>query len=278
MSSNSFEFSLEGASTPYIRTEKQSIQALASKVPQVTIAFWIIKIAATTLGETGGDALSMTMNLGYLLSTVVFMVFFLIVLAWQVKAKVFHPFLYWAVIVATTTVGTTMADFADRSLGVGYVGGSLMLFALLMIVLGLWHYSAGAISFNQITSPKVEIFYWLTILCSNTLGTALGDFLADTSGVGYERGALVFGGALVVVAGAYFFTGISHTLLFWTAFILTRPLGATLGDLLTKPREHGGLDLSRITSTLVLAVFMVICIFLTGSKPGEHPGDGKKSF
>src|ERR1700757_274993 len=227
--------------------------ALASKVPQVGLAFWIIKIAATTLGETGGDALSMTLNLGYLLSTGIFMVCFLVALSAQIRAKSFHPLLYWTVIVTTTTVGTTMADYADRSLGIGYVGGSLILFALLMAVLGLWRYTVGSISFSNITSTRVEVFYWVTILFSNTLGTALGDFLADTSGVGYERGAMVFGGALALVAAAYFFTKTSRTLLFWTAFILTRPLGATLGDLLTKPRENGGLNLSRITSSLVIA-------------------------
>jgi len=253
------------------------IPALASKVPHVALAFWIIKIAATTLGETGGDALSMTMNLGYLLSTAIFMVCFLVAIAFQIKAKKFHPFLYWTVIVTTTTVGTTMADYADRSLGVGYVGGSLILFTIPMIVLGLWKYSVGSISFSDITSPKVELFYWTTILFSNTLGTALGDFLADTSGVGYERGALVFAGALTLIAAAYFFTQISRTFLFWAAFILTRPLGATLGDLLTKPRENGGLNLDRISSSLVIAVFMIACILITGRKAGQHPGEGQKS-
>lgn len=246
-----------------------------SKVPQVAIAFWIIKIAATTLGETGGDALSMTLNFGYLLSSVIFMACFLIALWVQVRAKAFHPFLYWTVIVTTTTVGTTMADYADRSLGVGYTGGSLILFVVLMAVLALWRFSAGKVSFSDISSTKVEIFYWVTILFSNTLGTALGDFLADTPGVGYERGALVFGGALTLVALAYFLTNISHTILFWLAFILTRPLGATLGDLLTKPRSSGGLDLSRIASSLVIAIFMVACILLTKQTAGEHPGNSK---
>ena len=250
-------------------------RAATSKVPQVAFAFWVIKIAATTLGETGGDALSMTLNLGYLLSSVIFMACFLVALWVQVRARTFHRFLYWTVIVTTTTVGTTMADYADRSLGVGYPGGSLILFATLMAVLALWRYSAGKVSFSDITSPKVEIFYWVTILFSNTLGTALGDFLADTPGVGYERGALVFGGALSVVALAYFFTNLSHTVLFWTAFILTRPLGATLGDLLTKPCHTGGLNLSRITSSLVIAAFMVACILLTEQKAGGHPGEEK---
>lgn len=246
--------------------------ALDSKVPQVAIAFWIIKIAATTLGETGGDALSMTMKLGYLLSTAIFMVFFIVALLFQLRAKKYHAFLYWTVIVATTTVGTTMADFADRSLGMGYPGGTLTLFIALMIVLAIWRYSAGSVSFTDITSPKVETFYWITILFSNTLGTALGDFLADTNGVGYERGALFFSGLLTLVAAAYFFTKISHVLLFWAAFILTRPLGATLGDLLTKPTSDGGLNLGRITSSLVIAAFMVLCIFFTSRKAGGHPG------
>lgn len=250
--------------------------AITNKVPQVAIAFWIIKIAATTLGETGGDALSMTMNLGYLLSTAIFIVFFLVAVTAQIKAKSFHRFLYWTVIVATTTVGTTMADFTDRSLGVGYAGGSLILLALLLIVLALWKVSAGTISFADITSPKVEMFYWLTILFSNTLGTALGDWLADTEGVGYERGALVFIGALSLVAAAYFFTKLSHTLLFWTAFILTRPLGATLGDTLTKPVANGGLNLSRITSTLAIGAFMIVCILFTSRSAGRHPGDDAK--
>ncbi len=272
MSANPSAFQLEQSWASPRPEAETSRSAFASKVPQITIAFWIIKIAATTLGETGGDALSMSLNLGYLLSTGIFMAFFLAALSSQLKAKAFHSFLYWTVIVATTTVGTTMADFADRSLGIGYVGGSLILFAALMIVLALWRYSVGTVSFNNITTRKEEIFYWTTILFSNTLGTALGDFLADTSGVGYERGALVFSALLAVVAGAYFFTNISRTLLFWSAFILTRPLGATLGDLLTKPRDHGGLDLSRITSSLVIAAFMVACIVVAGNRAGKHPG------
>lgn len=244
--------------------------AVSNKVPEVTLAFWVIKIAATTLGETAGDALSMSLNLGYALSTGIFFVCFVVALVAQVRAKSFHPFLYWLVIVTTTTVGTTMADFADRSLGVGYVGGALILFALLLLTLGAWWFSTGSVSVTNITSPKVEVFYWVTILFSNTLGTALGDFLADTSGLGYEGGALVFAAALVLVALAYFYTKISHTMLFWTAFILTRPLGATLGDILTKPHENGGLDLSRISSSLVIAAFMIIGIFLTAQRAGRH--------
>jgi uncharacterized membrane-anchored protein len=241
-----------------------------NKVPQVALAFWIIKIAATTLGETAGDALSMTMNLGYAVSTVIFFAFFLITATAQIAAKSFYRFLYWAVIVATTTVGTTMADFSDRSLGIGYLGGSLILFALLMLVLGSWWLSVGTVSVNNITTPNVETFYWVTILASNTLGTALGDWLAD-SGPGYEGGALVFGGALALIAAAYFFTRASHTLLFWMAFILTRPLGATLGDTLTKPVTDGGLNLSRIESSLAIAIFMVICILFTSQRAGGHP-------
>jgi uncharacterized membrane-anchored protein len=243
-----------------------------SKVPQVTLAFWIVKILATTLGETGGDALSMTMHLGYAVSTLIFFAIFIVSVAAQVAATRFHPLLYWLVIVATTTAGTTMADFADRSLGIGYVGGSLILFALLMMALGAWRLVVGSVSVSMITSPRVEIFYWVTILFSNTLGTALGDFLADDSGLGYEGAALVFAGILVLVAAAYFFTEISHTLLFWAAFILTRPLGATVGDTLTKPLTDGGLDLSRISSSAVIAIVMILCILFASQRAGTHPG------
>jgi len=244
----------------------------SSKVPEITLAFWVIKIAATTLGETAGDALSMTLNLGYAVSSVIFFAFFIATATAQIRARSFHRFLYWAAIVATTTVGTTMADFADRSLGVGYLGGSLILFAILMIVLGLWKFSTGSVSVNAITSPRVETFYWVTILASNTLGTALGDWLADDTGLGYEGGAFVFAAGLALLAAAYFYSRVSHTLLFWAAFILTRPLGATLGDTLTKPIAHGGLDLSRIASSLFIAIFIVVCIFLTSRRAGGHPG------
>jgi uncharacterized membrane-anchored protein len=242
-----------------------------SKVPEVTLTFWIIKIAATTLGETGGDALSMTMNLGYAVSTAIFAAFFIITAAAQVRAQRFYAPLYWAVIVATTTVGTTMADFADRSLGIGYVGGSLSLAALLVLVLALWRIVVGSVSVDHIASPRVELFYWATILFSNTLGTALGDFLAD-AGPGYEGGALVFAGALALVALAYFFTETSRTVLFWLAFVLTRPLGATVGDLLTKPHANGGLDLSRITSSSMIALFIVACVVILPQRAGSHPG------
>jgi uncharacterized membrane-anchored protein len=254
----------------------ENSSASFNKVPEVTLAFWVIKIAATTLGETGGDALSMTLNLGYALSTLVLFGIFVAFVWAQIASKRFHPFLYWAVIVATTTVGTTMADFADRSLGVGYVGGSLILFAILMATLAIWKFVVGSVSVNDIVSPKAETFYWLTILFSNTLGTALGDFLAD-SGLGYEGAAVVFAGLLALIAAAYFRTRISHTLLFWMAFILTRPLGATVGDMLTKPRANGGLDLSRITSSAVIAVFIIGCIALTSKAAGGHPGTHKDS-
>jgi uncharacterized membrane-anchored protein len=245
----------------------------ASKVPEVTLAFWIIKIAATTLGETGGDAVSMTLNLGYLVGTAIFAVFFLVLAAAQIRAKAFHPWLYWAVIVATTTVGTTMADFADRSLGIGYTGGVSILFALVLLSLGMWHRTEGSVSVNRIASPRAEAFYWVTILFSNTLGTALGDWAADDGGLGFEGGALVFGAAILVIAALYFATNVSRTLLFWAAFILTRPLGATLGDLLTKPVANGGLHLGRIVSSLVIAAFIVGCIALLPQRAGQHPGE-----
>jgi uncharacterized membrane-anchored protein len=259
------------ASPERVRGMNRPPEIALSKVPEVTLAFWIIKIAATTLGETGGDALSMTMHLGYALSTAVFFSLFIGAVAAQVASKSFSPLLYWAVIVATTTAGTTMADYADRSLGIGYVGGSLMLFTILMIVLGLWWLSMGTVSVNNITSRKAELFYWMTILFSNTLGTALGDFLADSSGLGYEGAAIVFAGALALVAGTYFYTKVSRTLLFWSAFILTRPLGATVGDLLTKPIANGGLNLSRISSSLIITIFMIGCILFMSQRAGGHP-------
>jgi uncharacterized membrane-anchored protein len=250
----------------------KSPEASASKLPEITVVFWVIKIAATTLGETGGDALSMTLNLGYATSSGIFLAFFVGAAASQITARRFYPFLYWATIVATTTLGTTMADFADRSLGIGYTGGSLILFSLVMLALGVWWLAAGTVSVNHITSRKVEAFYWTTILFSNTLGTALGDWLAD-SGPGYEGGALIFAGLLAVIAAAYFFTAISHTLLFWTAFILTRPLGATLGDMLTKPVANGGLNLSRIESSAAIAMFILACILVLPQRAGRHPGE-----
>jgi uncharacterized membrane-anchored protein len=252
--------------------EAHSTSSHLSKVPQVTFAFWVVKIAATTLGETAGDALSMTLKLGYVVSTAIFFAIFILAVAAQIRARRFHPALYWTVIVATTTAGTTMADLADRSLGVGYVGGSAILFTLVVVVLLVWWWTEGSVSVESIRSPRVEVFYWATILVSNTLGTALGDFLADSSGLGYRRGALVFASALAVVALLYRFTPASRNLLFWAAFILTRPLGATLGDFLTKPRSTGGLDLGRFSSSAVLAAFMVICILLTSQRHGGGAG------
>jgi uncharacterized membrane-anchored protein len=243
-----------------------------SKVPEATLVFWIIKIAATTLGETGGDALSMTLHLGYVVSTAIFFAIFLAVVTAQIRAKTFHPLLYWAVIVATTTTGTTIADFADRSLGIGYVGGSLSLFVILMLVLGTWRFALGAVSVDDIATPAVERFYWTTILFSNTLGTALGDLASSDTGLGFEGGSLVFAVALAVIALAYVKTRWSRALLFWSAFILTRPLGATLGDLLTKPRAAGGLDVSRIVSSSFIAVFIIICILVLPQRAGGHPG------
>jgi uncharacterized membrane-anchored protein len=243
----------------------------ASKVPEVVLGFWVIKIAATTLGETGGDSLSMSLNLGYAISTVIFFGLFVVFVTAQIRARAFHPFLYWAVIVATTLAGTTMADFSDRSLGFGYLGGSLILFSLVALVLASWHFTMGSVSVDHISSPKVETFYWVTILFSNTLGTALGDWVAD-SGPGYEGGALIFAGGIAVVAALYFFTKTNRTFLFWSAFILTRPLGATLGDLLTKPVASGGLNLSRYSSSGVIACFMVICILLFPQRAGSHHG------
>jgi uncharacterized membrane-anchored protein len=222
-----------------------------SKVPEVTLVFWIIKILATTLGETGGDALSMSLNLGYAISSFIFIGIFVIAVVAQIFARRFHPFLYWLVVIATTTAGTTMADFADRSLGIGYPGGASLLFAILMISLAVWYRSAGSISVNTVSTPKIETFYWVAILFSQTLGTALGDWMADTNGLGYEGGALVFAAGLALIAAAYFFTTVSRTLLFWAAFILTRPLGATLGDLLDKPLNNGGLAFSRFYASAI---------------------------
>jgi uncharacterized membrane-anchored protein len=247
-----------------------------SKLPAVTLGFWIIKVLATTLGETGGDAVTMTLGLGYLIGTAIFATLLIAALFAQITATRFHPFLYWTVIVATTTAGTTLADFFDRSLGIGYVGGSSVLFVLLMATLGLWYSSYGSVSIATVTSPKVELFYWATIMFSQTLGTALGDFLADTGGLGYEGGALVFGAALLIVAGFYFRANVSRTILFWIAFILTRPLGATIGDLLDKPVKNGGFALGRFEASVVLAVVMLICILLIPQRPGQHPGDYKE--
>ena len=240
-----------------------------AKVPEVTLIFWIIKIAATTLGETGGDAVSMSMNLGYLVGTVIFAVLFLAAVAAQIKAKSFHPLLYWTTIVATTTVGTTLADLVDRSLGIGYAGGSSLLLILLLGSLFVWHRSMGSVSVETVSSPKAEMFYWVTIMFSQTLGTALGDWTADTAGLGYTGGAIVFGALLALVAAAYFWTAVSHTLLFWAAFILTRPLGAVVGDFLDKPMAAGGLALSRYWATAALLAFMGSCIWMFNQRAAK---------
>ena len=242
-----------------------------SKVPAVTLAFWVIKVIATTLGETGGDAVSMTLNWGYALSSVLFIAVFVVAVAAQIAARRFHPFLYWGVIIATTTAGTTMADFATRSLSIGYFGGSLILFACLMASLGAWYWRTGSIAVDTVVSPRIEAFYWTAILFSQTLGTALGDWMADSNGLGYERGALVFGAALVLVAAAYFFTNVSRTLLFWSAFILTRPLGATVGDFLDKPVSAGGLAIGRFDASAVLVVLIIGLIVMVPQRAGEHP-------
>jgi uncharacterized membrane-anchored protein len=243
-----------------------------SKVPEVTLVFWIIKIFATTLGETGGDAVSMSMDLGYALSSVIFISIFVVAVIAQIATNKFRPFLYWFVVIATTTAGTTMADFADRSLGVGYPGGASLLFVLLMASLAVWYWFAGSISVNTVSTPGIETFYWVAILFSQTLGTALGDWMADSNGLGYEGGALVFSAGLVLIAVAYFYTGLSRTLLFWAAFILTRPLGATLGDLLDKPLDSGGLAFSRFYASAILAAVIIACVAFLPQRAGTHPG------
>lgn len=243
-----------------------------SKVPEVTLGFWIIKIAATTLGETGGDTVTMTMNWGYLAGTALFLGCLVVLVIAQIMAKKFQPVLYWATIVASTTFGTTMADFADRSLGIGYTGGSSLLFVCLIAVLALWYWSEGTVSVNTVTTPKAEAFYWAAITFSQTLGTALGDWMADTGGLGYEGGALVFGAALAVVAALYFWTNGSRVALFWAAFILTRPLGATVGDFLDKPISNGGLALSRPLASAAIAAVIIVCLFVVPQRAGRHPG------
>lgn len=238
-----------------------------TKVPEVTLGFWIVKIAATTLGETGGDAVSMSMNLGYLIGTAIFAVIFIAAVTAQVRAKQFHPPLYWLTIIATTTVGTTLADFADRSLGIGYAGGSSILFALVLISLLAWYRTTGSVSVSTVSSPKAEVFYWVTIMFSQTLGTALGDWTADSAGFGYSGAAVLFGGLLLVLAIAHYRTRISKTLLFWCAFILTRPLGAVVGDFLDKPVDHGGLALSRYTASLALVLFIAAWMAFFRQRP-----------
>jgi len=243
-----------------------------SKVPELTLIFWIIKIAATTLGETGGDAVSMSMHLGYLVGTAIFAVIFLVAVVIQIRAKAFHSFIYWTTIVATTTVGTTLADFADRSLGIGYAGGSSLLFILLMASLASWYWLLGSVSVSSVSSPKAEGFYWLTIMFSQTLGTALGDWTADTAGLGYSGGAVIFTLLLGLVVAAYFWTRISRVTLFWAAFILTRPLGAVVGDFLDKPVSAGGLELSRYSASAALIIFMIACLLLFTQRAAKSSG------
>jgi uncharacterized membrane-anchored protein len=250
-----------------MNTEKEDI---LSKVPEVTLIFWIIKILATTLGETGGDAVTMSMNLGYLVGTGIFSVIFMAAVIAQISAEKFHPLLYWITIIATTTVGTTLADFADRSLGIGYAGGSSILFILLMASLFVWYRTLGSVAVDTVSSPKSELFYWITIMFSQTLGTALGDWTADSAGLGYGGGAVVFGALLAVIAAAYYWTRISHTVLFWAAFILTRPLGAVVGDFLDKPISKGGLSLSRYSASATLLGLIVFFVFVFSHKPAKR--------
>ena len=241
---------------------KATSDELLSKVPEVTLLFWVIKIAATTFGETAGDAVSMSLNLGYLIGTLIFAAIFAGAVVAQIAAREFRPFLYWATIIASTTVGTTLADFVDRSLGIGYAGGTTLLITLLMMSLFAWYRTLGSISIDTVSSPKSEMFYWVTIMLSQTLGTALGDWSADTAGLGYIGGAVLFSALLALVAAAYLWSDISRTLLFWTAFVLTRPLGAVVGDFLDKPISAGGLALSRYSASAALLAFMVACIVL----------------
>jgi len=247
-----------------------SKEAIVSKVPEVTLVFWIIKILCTTIGETGGDAVSMSMDLGYLLSTGIFAAIFIVMVMVQASAKRFHPVIYWATIVATTTVGTTLADFADRSLGIGYAGGVTILAALLLGSLMLWYRTLGTVAVDTVASSASEAFYWTTIMFSQTLGTALGDWVADSMGYGYGGAAIIFGALLAAVAAAYFWTKLSHVFLFWAAFILTRPLGAVVGDFLDKPLSEGGLELSRYSATAALLVLIIICIFAFPHRPAVH--------
>ena len=243
---------------------------LVSKVPAVTLGFWIIKIAATTLGETGGDALSMSLDLGYLVSTGIFAAVFSVAVAAQIRAKAFHPWLYWLTIIATTTVGTTLADFADRSLGIGYAGGSALLLVLLLGSLAMWYRTLGTVAIDTVISPRAEAFYWVTIMFSQTLGTALGDWTADSEGLGYVGAMLIFGGLLAIMAALYLWSRVSHTLLFWAAFVLTRPLGAVVGDFLDKPLDHGGLALSRFLASAALLALMVVCIWFVPKRSAQR--------
>lgn len=252
----------------------EDIKRAAAKAPAVTLGFWIIKILATTLGETGGDTVSMTMNLGYLAGTAIFASALIVLAAAQISARRLHPWLYWATIIASTTAGTTLADFATRSLGIGYAGGSVLLLLAVLGTLAAWRATTGAIASDGVSGRRNEIFYWVTITLSQTLGTALGDWTADTNGLGYLGAAAVFAGLLAAVAAAYFTTRANRVLLFWAAFILTRPLGAVIGDFLDKPLDHGGLALSRPLATLVLATAIAVLIALLPQRAGKHPGEG----
>jgi uncharacterized membrane-anchored protein len=256
---------------------KQASQHALTKVPAVTLGFWVIKVLATTLGETGGDTVTMTLNWGYAAGSALFGAALVVLVAAQILAKRFHPTLYWATIVASTTFGTTLADFADRSLGIGYTGGSLVLLACLLATLGLWRWSQGTVSVTTVSTPKVEAFYWATITFSQTLGTALGDWLADTRGFGYERGALVFAAGLAIVVALYYWTPVSRVTLFWVAFILTRPLGATVGDFIDKPVTAGGLAMSRPLASLAIGVVIAVLLIALPQRPGRHPGYAKNA-
>jgi uncharacterized membrane-anchored protein len=246
-------------------------QEALAKVPEVTLIFWIIKILATTLGETAGDAVSMSMHLGYLIGSVIFATLFIVAVAIQISARKFHPLIYWTTIIASTTVGTTLADFADRSLGMGYLGGTLILLTLLLATLFTWYRTLGTVAVATVSSPQAEIFYWLTIMFSQTLGTALGDWTADSAGLGYAGGAILFGTMLSLIAALYYRSRISRTALFWLAFILTRPLGAVVGDFLDKPISSGGLALSRYSASAALLLLIISFIFFFAHKPAARP-------
>lgn len=248
---------------------------LLSKVPAITLGFWIIKILATTLGETAGDTVSMSMNLGYLVGTAIFLTALIALVWWQVTATRFHPFLYWATIIASTTAGTTMADFATRSLGIGYTGGSALLLGCVLASLFAWYRTLGSVSVDTVRESKAELFYWLTITFSQTLGTALGDWTADTGGLGYLGAAAIFGAMLAILAGLYFLTKANRVFLFWAAFILTRPLGAAVGDFLDKPIAKGGLDFSRPLASAVLAAAILALILILPQRAGQHPGENR---
>ncbi|MEZ0603676.1 hypothetical protein ACAX43_16180 [Paraburkholderia sp. IW21] len=260
-------------------SDQRRMTDLTSKVPQITVMFWIVKILATTVGETGGDALSMTLKLGYALSSIILLAFFFVTLTAQILSKRYHPFFYWLVVVATTTVGTTTSDYLDRTVGLGYVKSSFMLFCGVLLILFIWRRVAGRVEFENITTRKEEIFYWLTIMISNTLGTALGDFVATSVGLGFDGGALVFAGLIAVVAAAHFWLkNVPPSAFFWAAYILTRPLGATLGDTLTKPYSEGGLELGRITSSLTIAALMAVGIILMSRRKQRRPASSSQAL